>query len=368
MMDFADRTRDLANKIKARVAQVQTEEATKNALIMPFINDVLGYNVFDPAEVVPEFTADVGTKKGEKVDYAIIKDGKPIILFECKQTGSPLDIEQASQLFRYFSVTEAKFGVLTNGITYRFYSDLEKPNMMDSKPFFEFSILESEADQIEELKKFSKTSFNLEQIVATASELKYTKEIKRILGEQLTNPDENFVNLFTHQVYSGKATKTVMQQFGDITKSAFQQFISDKVRDRLKSALDQEQAPTVAVKPQGDIVQPERNEGDSGQIETTDEEIQAYYIVKAILGEAVDVKRIALRDQQTFCSVLLDDNNRKPICRFRFTPTRKRLGLISSNRTEELTDIDDLDGIYRYAEQLRHAITYYDDAAKQEQP
>lgn len=114
-MDFIDHLRLLSTRIAANKDNIQTEEATKNAMIMPLIQ-ILGYNVFDPLEVTPELVADVGTKKGEKVDYAILKDGKPIILFECKKSGADLHINHASQLFRYFHVTEARFGVLTNGL------------------------------------------------------------------------------------------------------------------------------------------------------------------------------------------------------------------------------------------------------------
>ena len=133
-MDFADQITALASRIHKQLDHIQTEEATKNALILPFIN-ALGYNVFDPTEVVPEFTADVGIKKGEKVDYAIKLDGKVIMLFECKQVGAALSRAHASQLFRYFTVTEARVGVLTNGVTYLFFSDLEEPNKMDERPF-----------------------------------------------------------------------------------------------------------------------------------------------------------------------------------------------------------------------------------------
>ncbi len=168
-MDFIDRIRELAARFQKRIESIETEEATKNALVMPFIDHLLGYNVFDPTEVIPEFTADVGTKKGEKVDYVILKDGKPIILFECKRYGSDLGEEQVSQLYRYFySVPEARFGVLTDGVVYRFYSDLEQLNKMDVKPFLEFNMLDFEESLVEELKKFSKSSFDLGKILTTA--------------------------------------------------------------------------------------------------------------------------------------------------------------------------------------------------------
>src|SRR5215210_6760083 len=140
-MDFVEQLQALALKTEKLCSLLQTEEATKNALIMPFIN-ILGYDIFDPMEVIPEFTADVGIKKGEKVDYAIQKDGKIIMLFECKHCGGDLNVKHASQLFRYFSVTDARIAVLTNGLTFRFFTDLEAPNKMDEKPFFEFNMAE----------------------------------------------------------------------------------------------------------------------------------------------------------------------------------------------------------------------------------
>jgi len=177
-MDFIDKIQELSNRIPNQIDLIQTEEATKNAFVMPFIK-ALGYDVFNPIEVVPEYTADIGTKKGEKVDYAIKKEDKIIILIECKVCGCNLDQEDISQLYRYFIATDARFGILTNGIYYRFFSDIDEPNKMDSKPFFEFNIVDFEEHQIEELKKFTKSAFDLDKILTTASELKYTNSLKR---------------------------------------------------------------------------------------------------------------------------------------------------------------------------------------------
>ena len=362
-MDFIERIRELSVRLEKRVERVQTEEATKNALVMPFINHVLGYNVFDPTEVVPEFTADVGTKKGEKVDYVIMKDDKPIVLFECKRRGSDLNKEHAAQLYRYFSVTEARFGVLTDGIIYRFYSDLDRPNMMDAKPFLEFNMLDFDEDLIEELKKFSKSSFDLEEILMTASDLKYTREIKRILAEQWSNPSDDFVRFFAPQVYRGRLTKAVMQEFNQITKSAFHQFVSDRISDRLKSALADEQAASLEQKPQEQPISAddgeEEDQGDQ-RIITTQEELQGYYIVKAILGEVVDIKRVTLRDRMSYCGILLDNNNRKPICRLHFnSPRQKYLGLFDEHKREDRVSIDNIDEIYKHAAKLKATVGYY---------
>jgi len=359
-MDFIDRIRELSAKIPRQIEHILTEEATKHALVMPFIN-ALGYSVFDPDEVIPEFTADVGTKRGEKVDYAIIKDGKPIILIECKPCGTDLDKEHASQLYRYFSVTEAKFGVLTNGVMYRFYTDLEQPNKMDTKPFLEFNMLDIKEPTVEELKKFTKGTFDLEGILATASELKYTKEIKRILLEQLSNPSEDFVRFFVKQVYDGLMTKAVREQFEPITKRAFQQFISDRISDRLKSALAEETASTSQLSLQnGQDSTTEEAGREDRNIYTSQEEHEGYYIVKAILREVVDVRRVAVRDTKSYCGILLDDTNRKPICRLHFNRSQKYLGLFKEEKQEERIPIDNIDDIYKYADKLKATLNYYE--------
>ncbi|HEU5376404.1 MAG TPA: type I restriction endonuclease, partial [Ktedonobacteraceae bacterium] len=219
-MDFIEVLQNLSSKILKQKNLIQTEEATKNAFIMPFIS-ALGYDVFDPSEVIPEFIADVGIKKGEKVDYAIKQDGKIIMLFECKGCNGVLDDGHASQLYRYFSVTEARIAVLTDGINYKFYTDIEQPNKMDSRPFMEFNMLDIQEPLVVELKRLTKQAFNLEAILTVASELKYTREIKHILNDQLNAPSEEFVRFLASQVYSGKLTATVREQFAGITKSAF---------------------------------------------------------------------------------------------------------------------------------------------------
>ena len=231
-MDFIDKIHNLANRIPVQLEHCQTEEATKTALVMPFIN-ALGYDVFDPTEVVPEFTADIGTKKGEKVDYAIMKDGKPIILFECKWSGADLNKEHASQLHRYFSaVPEVRFGVLTNGVIYRFFSDLDAPNRMDDKPFFEFNMLDVQERTVAELKKFTKSKFDLDDILTTASELKYTAAIRKIIAQEFEAPSEGFVRFFASQVYSGMKTQNVIDKFTEITQKALRRFLNDRIKRR----------------------------------------------------------------------------------------------------------------------------------------
>ena len=353
-MDFIEKLQNLSGRVPKTLDHIQTEEATKNALVMPFISS-LGYDVFDPREVVPEFTADVGTKKGEKVDYALKKDEKIVILIECKKADTDLNHVHASQLFRYFSVTAARFGILTNGLVYRFYSDIEEPNKMDEIPFFEFNLLNFDDRSVHELRKFTKASFDLDSILTTANALKYTRAIKHFFSAQIAEPCEDFTRFFVSQAYSGRITQQILERFTPIVRDALNQIIRDKVNDRLKSALDVDQDEPVVS--DGEAEEAEVS-GSPGVI-TTDDEIEGFNIIKAIVREVVDVRRVAMRDTKSYCGILLDDNNRKPICRLHFNYAQKYLGLMS-NRNEERVPIEDLNDIFKYADQLKATIGEYE--------
>jgi hypothetical protein len=275
------------------------------------------------------------------------------MLFECKKSGSDLHINHASQLFRYFHVTAARFGVLTNGLSYKFFTDLEQPNKMDEKPFFEFNILDFKERDVDELKKFAKTMFDVDTILTTANDLKYTRAIQNKLVEWMTSPSEDFVKLLAADLLAGKRfTPTVKDQFTIITKRAFDQLIGERINDRLKGAMTseasapQEQAPVMA--PDG---------GDEALIITTPEEIEGLHIVRAILRDVVNPRRIVMRDSQSYCAILLDDNNRKPVCRLRFNNLQKlSLGLFNDKKEEEKVALSHLDDLYKYADQLKATI------------
>lgn len=353
-MDFIDRLRELSKQIPKQVEHIRTEEATKSALVMPFIQ-ALGYDIFNPAEVTPEFVADFGTKQGEKVDYVILQDGKPIMMFECKSVNANLDKLGPSQLFRYFSVSAARIGIFTNGIVYKLFSDLEQPNKMDATPFLELNMLGLEDTTVEEVKKLIKGVFEINAVLVSANEFKYTREIKRQLGAELLDPSVDFVTVFANRIYAGKkVTPTVKAQFAQYVKRAFGQFINDQINARLKSALvpeTEEKTDNVAAV----AAVPDK------QVTTTAEELEAYYIIKAILRDTIPAARITLRDSLTYCSVLLDDNNRKPICRLFFNNTaRKSIVFVDQQRNEEKTMIDSLDDIYKHSDRLRAQAALYD--------
>lgn len=360
-MDFIDRMRELAGRAEKQLPHCNTEEATKNALVLPFIS-ALGYDVFNPTEVLPEFTADVGIKKGEKVDYAILREKAPIIIFECKRAGTDLGQVQASQLYRYFaSVPAVRFGILTNGVDYRFYADIDAPNRMDDKPFFEFNILDIQERQIDELKKFTKPSFNLDEILTTANELKYTAAIQKLIAKEFESPSDDLVRFFAKQVYVGVLTLPVREHFRDLTKTSLTRFLNESINERLKSALKVEKPPVV---PTDAVASPESAQADSEAIKklivTTSQETEAFFVVKSILRSTVPVGRIVMRDAQTYCGILLDDNNRKPIIRFHFNSDKMRISLFDQGKQEERITIEGIDDIYKYAQRLIERVQWLD--------
>ncbi len=356
-MDLIDKIRELSSQLPRQLEHISTEEATKNALVMPFIN-ALGYNVFDPTEVVPEFIADVGIKKGEKVDYAVMQDGKPIIIVEVKTVGTNLAQVHASQLFRYFTVCDARFSILTNGTEYRFHTDLEKPNKMDEKPFLIFDVADIDEKLVTELKKFSKSSFDVEHILSSANELKYKREIRNLIEAEYNEPTEDFVKHFARQVYSGSLRQTVVEEFTEITQNAFREFVNLRIANRLKTALDSE-TPQEHHEPVEET-EIEEVTSDSNEVETTQDERDAFYVVRAILRKDIDASRVAIRDVRSYCGILLDDNNRKPICRLHFNTSQKYLGLIDQDKNEERVAIESIDDIYDYADNLREIVEFYD--------
>ena len=357
-MDITARVRDLADKAQQQLPHIQTEEATKLALINPFIREVLGYDTTDLTEVVPEYTADVGVKRGEKVDYAIFRDGEPLILIEAKKAGSRLHEEEPSQLYRYFTTTpSAQFGIYTDGIKYLFYSDLEKDNIMDHRPFLILDLLDADAAPVEEVAKFVKSEFNPEAIRASANELKYTRAIKSELQQEVTNPSEEFVRLLMGRVYSGVKTKTKLEQFTSMTRRAARQLIRDELRGTLNTALAQGDPTAPEVTSGSDSMS--ATEESEDDIITTEAELNGYYAVKAILHASVEPNRVTLRDSKRACTIILDDNQRKPVCRFWFDKKQKYLGVFDENKKETRLPIDSVDEIFAHADTLRATAARY---------
>jgi hypothetical protein len=362
-MEIADKVQEIAAKVRAQKASIATEEGTKNAFVMPFISSVLGYDVFNPSEVIPEFIADVGIKKGEKIDYALVCNGEVQILMEVKKVSESLNVQYASQLFRYFMVTKARVAILTNGEKYEFYTDLDAPNVMDEKPFLVLDLTAIDETLLPEVAKLTKETFDLDSVMSAAGELKYVGQIKRLLTTEFKEPSSDFLRLFATRIYPGKFfTQKMREELTPLVAKATTQFLNEQVRERLKTALDDDgKTATHDVKeavppPLLDFIIEEDGQGD---IVTTDEELAGYRIVQAIVCSEVFANRVIGRDSKTYFAVLLDNNNRKPIARLWLNRKQKYLSVFDANKAETRLPIDVSEDIYRYADQLRATVRGY---------
>lgn len=344
-MDLKEELLKISERILTMKDSIVTEEATKNAYILPFIK-ALGYDVFNPLEVVPEYVCDIGTKKGEKIDYAICKDGVPIILIECKHWKENLTLYD-NQLLRYYNVSKAKFGILTNGIIYRFYTDLETHNLMDEKPFLEVDMTSLLDTDIEQLRKFHKTCFSESAIYDTANVLKLENEIRLIVKREFENPTPEFVRFFIKEINDGRSSAKMIDTFSPIVKKVIKGYISDTINDRLSNAMGdgKEEHPNIEL-PEGAV-----SMSDDGRIVTTQEELDAYMVVKNIARQIIDVSRVIYADYQSYFVIAVDDPWRW-ICRINF---KKKL-CIAFPDDQKWIELKSLDEIYNYSERIVECI------------
>lgn len=342
-MEFEEKLNEFTQRIKKLKKSIGTEEATKTSLIMPFFS-LLGYDVFNPNEFSPEYTADVGIKKGEKVDYAITIDDKLTMLVEAKSVNENLQ-KHGSQLFRYFGTTTAKIGILTNGIKYKFYTDLEETNKMDITPFLEINLLELKENDITELKKFCKDNFDINTIISSASNLKYASSIEKILSEEFANPSDDFIRLVLNKgVYEGVKTQNVVDKYRPILKKSINYYINTLVNQKLQNALNSSSAEN-----NNEVIE-EIAEEDS--IVTTTEELESYYIVKAILSEFVSPNTLYYKDTYSYFGILYENKVTKWICRVYLKENVKFVIIPDENKNEIRYEINDIIDIYKLKDKL----------------
>lgn len=366
-MDFKDQILQLSDRISKQKDMIATEEATKNAFIMPMIT-ALGYDVFNPFEVVPEMDCDL-TKRGDKIDYAIMKDEKPILLIECKHCKQNLDLHN-TQLAKYFAASNARFGVLTNGIEYRFYADLDKKNIMDEKPFLSVNMLCLSDADVEQLKKFHKSYYNEQEILSTAQELQITIQVKELLNKNFQNPEDEFTRYFVKCINDWKSNAKQIEQYRPIVKKSIAAVINDIIAERLNVAIKNENKTDIqpeadkvynaeetthreTEKLPDDVVFMDKKRG----IVTTQEEIDAYNIVRSILRQYADPKRIRYKDYKTYFSVNIDNSMWWWICRLSLKPYSKRVNFPLDNyRSNEWIEIERIDDLFKYADKLKASL------------
>ena len=345
MTSFESSLNDLAERISQYQMSVRTEEATKQALVLPFIQ-ALGYDIFNPKEVVPEFVADIGSKKGEKVDYALAgSSGSPIVLIECKDTAGDLGKVSETQLFRYFGATSARFGILTNGITYKFYSDIESQNVMDDSPFYSADLSSVNEADTKCLELFKKGNYDEEVALLEAEQMKYLVKLREVVGRQFSSPDDELVQWFTKQVYPGRYTKTARERFTKLVSKCLHDEIVHRVKQVIERSLDDSSVQEIP-------------DDEEFGIETTVQELEGLASIRAIAHDLIATGRIGIRDRKSYCAVMVDDNQRKPIARLHFNdPKDLQIRLYEGEGWGPFVKLDTLESIHDHANAFRGAVT-----------
>ena len=237
-MGLMDEMRKISEKINQQRPMMTNEVATELVSIHPFIR-ALGYDIGNLNEVSPQHTADARTSGSERVDYAIKQSGKPIIFIESKAANKVLSENNWRQLYNYFGAEDVRFGILTNGIEYRFYTDLEKLNIMDKQPFLIIDMLNLDDGLVNVLEGFTKASFDVERILSAARKLR----VLRLLDKEYASPSEEFVEFCARQLYTGSLSKRALDEFAPVVGQAWREFVEQKIASRLQTAIESEASP-----------------------------------------------------------------------------------------------------------------------------
>lgn len=347
-MEFKDELKNYIKRLENIKDTLQTEEATKMSLIVPFFQ-LLGYDVFNPLEFCPEYTADIGIKKGEKVDYAILIDQKPVILVEAKSVNKKLD-KHSSQLFRYFVASSAKFAILTNGIEYKFYTDLDETNKMDKEAFYNINLLNIKDSDIDQLGKFKKQNLNISEIMDSASLLKYNSLFKEYIKNQFEKPTDDFVKLLLQPVYKGAKTQAVVEKFRPIVEKALNDYINEILTDKIQAALNTTVASSATTV--SDI--------------QTDAHWEILSEIKNIFKNVIDPNKISLKHTGSYTAVLYERNVRKWICRLSLSGTQKLLILPDANKNEVRIPISGINDLNNFSGQMIEVVQRYSNPSPKE--
>ncbi|KJR46715.1 hypothetical protein UF75_2898 [Desulfosporosinus sp. I2] len=303
-MEFKEELQKLSTQIAERRIHVTNEEMTKQSLILPFIQ-LLGFDIYNPLEVRPEYIADFGKKKSEKVDYAIFKDSIPVMFFEAKSVNEKLHNHDA-QLCRYFnSAKDVSVGIITNGIEYRFFTDINDTNIMDNKPFFVVNITKLKESEIENLAKFRKDSFNKESLTRCAEELTYASTLDNNIKELLKNPSDEFVRFLLKDFNFQRITSNIVEKFRPIVK----QSISNAVLDRVSDGLYRQEVST-NIEPNVIIENEFDDKIKSKEIITTDDDLKSFEYIKVMLAKyGRNVDQLGYKDTQNYFSIYVSNLN-----------------------------------------------------------
>ena len=294
-MAFTDDIAKLSEQVRKRIDHIRGEEATKQSLILPFFTS-LGYDIYDPTEVKPEYISDAATKKSgqfEKVDYAICLNNSVVILVEAKAVNEKAS-NHDGQLRKYFSWTKtAKVGIVTNGTEYRFFTDLRDENLMDAEPFLSFNILNYTTKDIDNLKFFHRDNFDPTAITIHAEDIVYTESITKLVSDLLRNPSEEFISLLLRAAKptDSKITSKLIEKFKPIVKKSIQ----NSLLDLMTRSLSQEIQAEPEVYSTETLLDPQSESIDTSEskIITTPEELEAFTKIQSFCKSEIKYKDTA---------------------------------------------------------------------------
>lgn len=340
MEAFKSRITKHVQHIGASSAHCATEETTKQALILPML-DILGFSPFDPTKVKAEYSADLnGIKAGERVDYALFVDGSPVMFIEAKSCKERLS-NHASQLARYFNATpEVKISAITNGIEWRFFTDLNTANVMDSSPFFTVNMTSLKDADTEKLANFRADQFQPDRIKTFAEERIHVEAFTTVINQFLREPDQEFVKFVAVRAnLTPKLTAKFLETMTPIVKQAVAAAISGMVVSGLSLPAPQTQ-PELIKDEDADWIN-QNNE----KIITTPEERKLAEIVKEILDGKTNKDDIVWKDTESYFTLLYQGkvnrwllryhgNRKKPLVSFCVDLTDQHRALIVKSGLE----------------------------------
>jgi predicted type IV restriction endonuclease len=322
-MAFADDIEKISEQVRKRAEAVSGEEATKMGLIVPFFS-TLGYDVFDPTEVIPEYIADFAVKKAgqmEKVDYAISLSNAIVMLIEAKARDKKPEAHDG-QLKRYFNgLRSAKVAIVTNGIEYLFFTDLRHENMMDDEPFFIFNILNYDLKQIENLKFFHRDNFNTLAIKRHAEEMVYLTGMTKLVDSLLRSPSDEFIrflisqlgNIGSRYAIESRITSNVIEKFKPIVKKSIKGSLVDLMTQSISKEMGQPSdfsSATQLIEEVEELADELEQNSEDSRVETTDEELEAFEKIKSITARSTTSKlEVQYKDVVSYFGVNVGKTN-----------------------------------------------------------
>lgn len=329
-MTLADALNDIRARIEKFGDDLDNEEITKDVLIRPMIQ-ALGYDSSDPTQIKAEFSVTLPKGGRGRADYVIFHNGQPAIVMECKALGVPLDQKIQQQMLQYARALGAFAGIVTDGDTYLCFANVDDEDKIDSRCYHAMDLTDPQNDDEQALQLLSKARLFPKQLREQAAALMSVLDQEDLLSEVLNDP------VLSQEIF----------RLGGIEDSTQRDEESAATIDSLREMIERAVERVAG----GDLEVP--------KVVTTNEELDAHLLCKGMLHGVIEPHRVHFRDSKTYASVLIDDNNRKQICRLHFNGRQKYLGTFDADRQETRHAIEDIDDLLKFARAIRSTARRY---------